>query len=365
MRPFALALAACLLASPHLAAQEAAPTGFALPTFAPTPSGDRFFGVPDGRVRGLFEVYGGALMTYGYRPLSNARTQQDYIEHQLYAHFDVGIAVGEAVLLRGDLPVAVAQLGKGDFEPAPQSGEFGDARLTLRINWLEGLEHVFAAGTQVDVYLPSGAESALSGDRGVRAHPMLNASGQADLFAYTLSLGYVFRKGAEDAGGRVGGAFTLGAGFAVLLAKDAIQIGPEIYGNTVTSESLFASRSSPFEALLGAKFRSENVLVGVGLGTSLTSAPGVPDLRTVMSIAYVPDERVLDSDSDGVDDDIDRCPTDPGFEKDGCPPPDPDGDTIRGADDACPSQPGLVHIDPTKNGCPPDPNVSIPGPTKY
>jgi outer membrane protein OmpA-like peptidoglycan-associated protein len=63
--------------------------------------------------------------------------------------------------------------------------------------------------------------------------------------------------------------------------------------------------------------------------------------------------KALDTDGDGVPDDIDRCPLDPedkdGFQdEDGCPDPDNDGDGIVDAMDACPNDPGPLE----NRGCP-------------
>jgi OmpA-OmpF porin, OOP family len=61
----------------------------------------------------------------------------------------------------------------------------------------------------------------------------------------------------------------------------------------------------------------------------------------------------VDTDGDGIPDDIDRCPLDPedkdGFQdEDGCPDPDNDGDGIVDAMDACPNNPGPLE----NRGCP-------------
>ena len=62
----------------------------------------------------------------------------------------------------------------------------------------------------------------------------------------------------------------------------------------------------------------------------------------------------LDTDGDGIPDDIDRCPLEPedrdGFQdEDGCPDLDNDGDGVADAVDRCPNDPGP----PENRGCPP------------
>ncbi|MBK8951481.1 MAG: OmpA family protein [Chitinophagaceae bacterium] len=58
---------------------------------------------------------------------------------------------------------------------------------------------------------------------------------------------------------------------------------------------------------------------------------------------------VPDSDSDGVNDDEDKCPSLSGIVKyNGCPVPDSDGDGINDEQDNCPAKPGTAKY----NGCP-------------
>jgi len=57
----------------------------------------------------------------------------------------------------------------------------------------------------------------------------------------------------------------------------------------------------------------------------------------------------VDSDGDGIADDVDKCPNEPGTAKyDGCPVPDSDGDGINDELDKCPNEAGLAKYD----GCP-------------
>ena len=58
---------------------------------------------------------------------------------------------------------------------------------------------------------------------------------------------------------------------------------------------------------------------------------------------------VLDSDNDGIPDNVDKCPNTPGVAKyDGCPVPDTDNDGINDDNDKCPTVPGVAKY----NGCP-------------
>jgi outer membrane protein OmpA-like peptidoglycan-associated protein len=58
---------------------------------------------------------------------------------------------------------------------------------------------------------------------------------------------------------------------------------------------------------------------------------------------------VLDTDGDGIMDDVDKCPTVPGIAKyKGCPIPDTDKDGINDEEDRCPTVPGVARY----QGCP-------------
>ena len=65
----------------------------------------------------------------------------------------------------------------------------------------------------------------------------------------------------------------------------------------------------------------------------------------------------VDTDGDGLTDDIDRCPTQPedkdGFQdEDGCPDPDNDNDGIPDVADKCPDQPETKNGYQDEDGCP-------------
>lgn len=82
------------------------------------------------------------------------------------------------------------------------------------------------------------------------------------------------------------------------------------------------------------------------------------DFRTTYEKILEADRRIMilrrgygDKDKDGVPDNIDKCPTEPGpKELGGCP--DRDGDGIIDKEDACPDVKGVKSDDPKKNGCP-------------
>lgn len=72
-------------------------------------------------------------------------------------------------------------------------------------------------------------------------------------------------------------------------------------------------------------------------------------------------DRDLDSDGDGILEDVDKCPSVPedrdDFEDgDGCPEPDNDGDGVADKDDRCPNVPETINGFADDDGCP-DANI--------
>ena len=369
---------ASLLVMKTAAAQD---KGFALQQFEPAPAGDRFFGVPDAHVTGT-QPYVMVLGNYGYKPLSlrQQNTSGGYdkvgeiVGNQVYVHIDASVSILDRFLLNVDVPIAATQSGDSALQGTVGSG-IADIRVGGRINVVGSQKDPFALALAGDFWLPTGKQEKGTGDENVRANPKLILSGNvSDSFVYSFNAGYLFRHYQDLGTAKVGDAITFGAAAAAVLADGMVQVGPEIYGNTVTEANakpdttdktgLLLTHRSPIEAILGARFRIGDVVVGAAAGPGLTKAPGTPIFRALASIAFVPQVKVEpgDRDHDGITDDKDACPDTPGVPNadpklNGCPPPPPpdrDGDGIPDAQDACPDQPGVANADPKKNGCPAD-----------
>ena len=91
----------------------------------------------------------------------------------------------------------------------------------------------------------------------------------------------------------------------------------------------------------------------------LLSLTGGPISWPFLMEAVTEFERVFSS--DGIPDDVDKCPDDPedfdDFEdEDGCPDPDNDRDGILDKDDKCPNEPETKNGFEDEDGCPDDDN---------
>jgi outer membrane protein OmpA-like peptidoglycan-associated protein len=126
---------------------------------------------------------------------------------------------------------------------------------------------------------------------------------------------------------------------------------------------------SPWEVLAGVRTRIGKIFgAELDLGRGVSSSPGYGREAFRLIAAFRVDVEpqpkpvplvapVGDRDHDGVPDDVDRCPDEPGpKENDGCPDVDTDGDGIPDREDACPREPGSREMD----GCPDRDGDQIP-----
>ncbi|HVU00923.1 MAG TPA: thrombospondin type 3 repeat-containing protein [Polyangiaceae bacterium] len=393
----ALAGSALLLPRPA-AAQTAASLdqkyreGFALETFEPAPAGDRFFAAADASSFTDQRLRLGVVMDYPTRWVlrrEDAATGEvkDVVTSQLYLHAGAAYPITRFLHAHVNVPFAASQ--KGDSAASPTGSHLGDVRLGLRANVIDPDTEGFAFGPGIDVWLPTGNTDNLTGDGRARVNPRLGISGRAGAFVYTANVGYLVRKKIYTESLETGDAVTFGAGAGVVLFGNALQLGPELWGNTQVNKQGTDTKVTPVSALFGAKLRVGDFALGAGVGPGLSTAPGVAP-RVVVSIALAPETHVVvetheeaeatakppaeapkpavvappppvDGDGDGIPDDKDACPDQLGDRSDdaarnGCPQPkivDGDGDGVRDEVDACPEQAGPENADPKQTGCPP------------
>ncbi|MCS6901283.1 MAG: OmpA family protein [Myxococcales bacterium] len=386
----AAVIASLFVLEKDAAAQQAPFEGkkFALQQFEPAQAGDRFFGVSDGSV-GSKPLYLNLIGNYALNPLKLRDrandTDKGYITStQLYLHLNGTITFKKRFQLNADIPFALAQSGDnmenvgGASVPKPEGGKLADLRLGVRLAAVGRPLDPFALGIGFDAWLPTEDGEDLTSDTKPRFNPKLVISGKQGNLFYAYNMGVLIRTHQDLGTPEVGNAITFGAAAGIQILDGRLQVGPEIYGNTVlpkdnpsppqgdgSANKLFGKHSTPVEAILGAKFRVNQIQVGGALGPGLTSTPGTPQLRALLSVGLIPEEIEApeDRDKDGIADPMDACPDTPGIpdpdpKKNGCPPPPPppdtDGDGIIDPQDACPTVPGVASPDPTKNGCPAD-----------
>jgi outer membrane protein OmpA-like peptidoglycan-associated protein len=310
----------------------------------------------------------------------------------------------------------------------------GDARLDARYVFLRGDR--YALGGQLSVWVPTGNTSSTNfgGDGAAAAMPMVAFEYRPPSFAtLVVNTGVAFRpdNSVNDPGGNSGPNDGLGIGaewrWAVggfwPLVHDKYRIGVNVFGQTgltndrITGNTIFTAENTPLEWNAEGRMKlpfdlgGDHWFAGAAGGTRLLGGYGAPDLRVVMLVGTYfsiedrdpnsPADRrharepihstMIDTDGDGIPDDVDACPTVPEDHKDpdpmdgcpapsdrdgdgipdkfdkcpdepedmdgiddqdGCPEVDADSDGIPDVSDACPKVPGQPDPDPTKNGCP-------------
>ncbi|HWO18104.1 MAG TPA: transporter [Kofleriaceae bacterium] len=165
--------------------------------------------------------------------------------------------------------------------------------------------------------------------------------------------GVLLRKPRTIYDSTIGPQLAWGVGAAVRITERLSAIA-ESYGRAGLPS--FSLDASPLEAIGGLRlYATSAVAVLAGGGAGLVRGIGSPASRFFLSVGYAPDVR--DTDSDGVPNGRDRCPTEPedrdGYaDSDGCPDDDDDGDHRTGSDDRCPAEPEDIDGFDDDDGCP-------------
>jgi len=365
--------------------------GFTLDQFQPAPAGDRFFGVQGGDPGGHLVPRLMLLGDYAYQPLvlyrgTGEQAVGNVVSNQAILHIAASIALWNRLSISADMPLALLNNGdnpSGGGQPlsSPSGVAAGDLRAGLRLRLVGEPDSAASLSVAGYVYVPTGQQGKYTSDGAIHGTPALVLSGEGDSVAYAVTAGADLRKQGTFATTTLGSQLTFGAAVALLLSDRMVQIGPEVYGNTVmTGSDRFGRATTNVEGILGMRVRLGPMVLGLGAGPGITRGLGTPTLRGVVSLAYSPlPEKPLppppppkrppprkpvppsDRDKDGIPDKSDACPDEPGVKTNdpatnGCPPPPPDrdGDGILDKDDACPDLKGVHSDDPTQNGCPPD-----------
>lgn len=341
---------------------------FALDQFEPAPAGDRFFGVQGGDPGGHVNPRLMLLGEYAYRPLVLFRNDGDdrvasVVSDQLFAHLSVGLGLWKDLSISANLPLAIVTTGDspsagGLAFNSPSGAALGDLRLAARYRFLGSATDAAQLSLAGSLWLPTGDRDKYAGDGAVRGQPALVFNGETSSLVYSLNAGIVLRSERAFTSVKVGTQFNFGGGLALLLADRKLQIGPELYGATVTS-SAFGRDNTNFEGVLGAKYRVSAWVLGAGAGPGFARGLGTPTARVIASITFAPiaDEAPppADRDHDGILDVDDACPDTAGIASDraafnGCPDTDHDG--VFDKEDACVDEKGVRSDDPKQNGCP-------------
>lgn len=374
------ALVSCM--APDASAQV---TGFSLNRFEPSERGSQFFVVDNLDLRGHWRPALGAVLDYGYKPLVaydlDGNERSAIVRHQMFMHLGTSMVFWDRLRLGVNVPFALHQEGDpttvngAQFKPADEPA-VGDVRFAADVRLVGEKTDPFTLAIGARVWLPTGSRSQFTGDGRLRVGPQALIAGDLGIFTYGARLGAVYRDPQTEsfAGERIKTELVGAAGFGLKTTDNRFVIGPEVFASSNTaSDSFFKTRGTPVEWLLGAHYDvSPGFRIGAGGGSGLTRGYGSPVVRALATLEWAPEYEKPDRDGDGIPDEVDACPSEPGVpdpdpRKHGCPvppppPPDKDQDGIIDSEDACPELPGPRTTNPKTTGCPDVDQDGIPDP---
>ena len=266
------------------------------------------------------------------------------------------------------LPIRLYYTGDATAPPLLASRGIGDLRFVPKVSIVRGGDAAFGwvLGAALPVTFPTGNDLALRGSSGVTVEPRVLIGLYPGRLAVVANAGFRFRRNESYSPGSeltfgVAGTYTLPA------AQDVIDLHAEVSGGWLPQVDGRALLSLPLEAIGGliARPAPRWSLYGMG-GVGITNGLAVPDFRVLAGVRYafnLPSKGgERDSDSDGIVDREDKCPSEPedrdGFEDtDGCPEPDNDHDGIPDDRDECPDDAEEPGGD--GDGCPDKARVTV------
>ena len=283
---------------------------------------------------------------------------------QLVTYFNVGAEILNRVSIQVAFPLIAYQAGNPTNNTTanlPQNSvdlqhvAAGDLRLEGRVVVYRSPSRAFKLALSGAAYIPTGNKLSYAGDNGFGASFGFATEYDAKSVALTLNAAYRIRPTVTLHELTVSSEVIYAVGAYVPLRKGTVRLGLELFGGigagskgTAIGKLPAASNvgdldNQPLEWMLNGKMfftAKRQVYAGLGVGSRLDGAYA-PDFRGVAMLGG--SFSVTDSD-----------PRSPGsryvFEV--SDPVDTDHDGIPDDIDACPNEPGELDSDPDKIGCP-------------
>jgi large repetitive protein len=301
----------------------------------------------------------GLYLHYSRNPLVVMRdgdVVQSLVSDRVSGNFLVSMGITDWLTLGVDVPAVFYQAGKmldqtTGADIGLSSAALGDIRVSPKLTVLREKIHGISLALDVPVSLPSGDGGAFLGSTSVTFSPTLALSRHLlkERLLLAVNIGAWLMSGNADYRDLDVGHemfYRVGAGFR--FSEGFWGMGEILGGGKISSLFKNKPNEAPLEWLLGLRYRVPyDLYITAGGGGGLLPGWGTPNFRAFIGLMWSP--RVRDMDSDGIADDDDRCPSDPGpAENDGCPWGDKDLDGIKDNVDKCPDRAG-----PAENhGCP-------------
>jgi outer membrane protein OmpA-like peptidoglycan-associated protein len=335
-----------------------------------TPDRSAVLDVEFGRVLPHLDFDIGLLVGYANDPLVIYKTSTRERAGAIVTDRAGGSVVGTVglfdwVQLGIEIPLVLFQAGQRDIpdvtvQTLPQlaTSGLGDIRFIPKIRLLKSEDIGIDLAILASIYVPSGGSTNYFGDANVIVTPELAVSRAIGGFRIAANLALsLLRSSQQVANLGVGNELTwrLGAGYRFFDEAKKEDRGFELDGSLTSATALSnvykdANQQSLELKAQGGWHFSKNVMAFLGGGAGLQPGWGTPDWRAfggvrLGSVGAGAVRVRLDSDGDGIFDDVDKCPTVKeninGIEDtDGCPEidEDTDKDGIKDSLDKCPKE---------------------------
>ncbi len=365
--------------------------------FRPAPGPYNFFTVQGSRVEGRTSLSLGAWANYANRPLTifNANcpsvlndtgcTTGDVrsrpIEHIATLNLQVGLTLANRLLLTLDLPFTYETgeaVNPADGRPVVDSsfstrsqsaGGMGDPRVEAKLriagSGLTGAGLAVSGFVSIPIGQYTGTDDHFTSEGSVTFGGRLIGEYRRGRFSMALNVGGVGRPDTLTVlSTQVGSRLTWGAAVGVDISP-RLAVMAEGYGSSDLTSRL---QNNNAEVLGGLRYRFRDLTITAGGGSGVLRGAGSPVGRAFIGVGWAPYR--VDNDSDGVGDNVDRCPTEAedidGYEDDdGCPELDNDGDGVNDTTDRCPDQPEDRDNFQDTDGCPDNDNDNDGVPDGY
>jgi len=275
----------------------------------------------------------------------------DVVGPRLSAYLDFAMGFRERFEVHASLPFALAQASQSGVAAGIMLREagttaVGDGRVGGSV-LLYGKRTGPRVGLGATLAVPLGSETSFTGDGGFGGELVATGGYAMPRYRVILNAGVRLRPEADYITSDQGTEYIARGGVVVPFLENRLHTSLELDMLARTSgDDPNYEMGAPVLALLGARYHFAGGLhMGAGFGMGLTEAPGSPLVRSVITVGYTPEpkkmsrpgpprvEQPLDSDKDGIVDNLDKCPDMPedmdGIQdEDGCPDPDADQDKI-------------------------------------
>lgn len=375
MRRRLFAIVAVLFAAGVARAQSGA---FDAEQFHPSDTSNGYFGVDGAFVARHLGLSAGAYLTYGHDPLVLRRDGAivypggEVITRQLGLDLVGSFALLDRLELGFDLPFIPYELADNTLAKLPDfhSSGLGDLRLDVKgLLWAPRLGvHRFGLSVVAGITFPTGDSGSFMGEGSVTGRPRLVGEWRSPWLWAAVNLGFVLRPERDFADLHVTHQLEYGVAVSTPPLPHGFAVLGEVRGLVgidLPSGASLTSAEAPAELAVGLRWRTRfGLALEAAIGAGLSRGYGVPDrARGIFGIRYTTPDRPRpsrpavapppppppDGDHDGVPDDDDHCPTDPGPRANGgCPDTDSDGDGVPDRLDKCVLDKGPAAL----GGCP-------------